>query len=241
MIPRDSLIRPLSVISLLALTLCVMGCASDKPKEAPAAPAAAAAPPPPPPQPVTLGKIKGEIVEAKAQIASTTDSLVALQNSSTTDAQGNYNKFAEEYTKLKSKSEQVKARSNDLKEKSTAYYAIWNKQVEVQNPELRRQAIEQKADAERTFSSIKSEMDLARLSFDPYMANLKDVGNYLNGNVTPANLKSTADLVKQAQTQAGEVNKHLDSIVASIDKMITATGEAPAAAPSAAPKPAGAP
>jgi hypothetical protein len=236
-----SLIQPLGVLATLALLICVVGCASDKPKAAPA-PAAAAAPTPPP-EPVSLSKIKSEILSAKAQLDTTNNSLVALQNSSTTDAQANYNKFSEEYLKLKSKGDAVGARANDLKEKSAAYYALWNKQVEVQNPELRRQAIQQKADAEGTFSSIRREMDLSRLAFDPYMANLKDVGNYLRGNVSPANLKSVSDLVTQSTGHAKEVNTHLDALVTSIDKMIAATGETsgaaapatPAAAPAAAP------
>ena len=106
---------------------------------------------------------------------------------------------------------------------------MWNKQVDVQNPELRRQAIQQKADAESLFSSIRREMDLGKLAFDPYMANLKDVGNYLRGNVSPANLKSVSDLTTKATSQAKEVNSHLDAIATSIDKMIAATGETPAA------------
>src|SRR4051794_19092816 len=95
-----SIIHSFGVIATLALLVCVMGCASDKPKPAPA-PAAAA--PTPPPVPVSLNKIKSEILDAKAQVDSTSNSLVALQNSSTADAQGNYNRFSEEYLKMKSK------------------------------------------------------------------------------------------------------------------------------------------
>src|SRR3954464_9471783 len=95
-----SIIHSFGVIATLAVLVCVMGCASDKPKPAPA-PAAAA--PTPPPVPVSLNKIKSEILDAKAQVDSTSNSLVALQNSSTADAQGNYNRFSEEYLKMKSK------------------------------------------------------------------------------------------------------------------------------------------
>ena len=91
----------INMLARLCLTVFVVssfaalgGCASDQKK----APAPAAAPATPPPQPVTLGKIKSELLDAKVQIDATTASLNTLQKSSTADAQTNYNKFAEEYT-----------------------------------------------------------------------------------------------------------------------------------------------
>ena len=213
--------------AFLALALILMsGCASEKP-------APKAEPTAPPPQPVSLTQIKSELLEAKSQIQMTTESLNKLHKSSGSDAQANYNAFGEQYLKLQAKSDAVRARAKDLKEKSQAFYAMWNRQVEVENPELRRQAVQQKADAERIYSTITNEMELARLAFDPYMSNLKDVGNYLRGNVTPANLNSIGDLVTRANGQAKEVDSHLAAIVESVDKITAATGEGAATAPSA--------
>jgi hypothetical protein len=200
------------------------GCASDKPAPEPVAP------PAPPPKPTSLSQIKSELLEAKSQLQLTNDSLNKLQKSSTADAETNYNRFTEEYLKLQAKADAVSKRSKDLKDRASAYHAMWNKQVEVENPELRRQAVQQKADAERIFNTINSEMELARLSFQPYMANLKDAGNYLKGNLSPANLQSASGLVEKANTQAKEVDGHIAAIISSIDKITSATGEAGAAA-----------
>jgi hypothetical protein len=199
--------------------IAVLGCASDKPSGSA----------PPPPKPVGLGQIKSELLEAKAQIDTTSGALNTLAKSAAPDAQTNYNKFSEEYTKLKTKADAIKARANDLKKKTSDYYATWNKQMEVENPELRTQAVQKKADAERVYNSISSEMELARIAFNPYMSNLKDVGNYLRGNLTPASLASVSDLVTKANGQSKAVQTHLDAIVASIDKMAAATGESAAA------------
>jgi uncharacterized protein YhaN len=194
------------------------GCASDKSTS----PAAAVIPAP---KPVSLAQIKSEILEAKTQLAMTTESLNKLQKSSTADAQANYNAFTEQFLKLQGKSDAVAARSEDLKKRAADYFAMWNRQVEVENPELRRQAVQQKADAERLYNGITSEMELARLTFRPYVANLKDVGSYLKGNLSPANLASTTDLVQKANTQSKEVDTHIANIVASIDKISAASGE----------------
>ena len=204
--------------SLLAAGALLSGCASDKP--AAQAPAAK-----PAPQPVSLAQIKSELLESKAQIQATTEALNTLEKSSAADASLNYNKFTEEYLKLQAKSDAVKSRAEDLKSKTSAYYDLWTRQVEVENPDLRRQAVQQKGDAERIYNSIRSEMELARIAFNPYMANLKDVGNYLRGNLSPASLKSVTDLVAKASGQSKEVNTHIDSIITAIDKMAAATGE----------------
>jgi len=226
------------VVGLVAL-VSLSGCASDKPAPAKAAP--------PPPPPASLTKIKSELVDAKAQLQLTNDSLNKLQKSSQTDAQANYNAFTEQYLKLQAKADEVSKRAKDLKERASSYAAMWDKQAQVQNPELRKEAMQQKANARQIYDSITSEMQLARLSFDPYMANLKDVGNYLRGNLTPANLNSVSGLVTKANGQVKEVDGHISAIVTSIDKISTATGEsaasaapAPTAAPTAAPAPAAA-
>jgi hypothetical protein len=203
----------------------VSGCASsDKP-------APAAVPAAPPPQPVSLSQIKMELVEAKAQLQQTNDALNKLQKSSPGDAQANYNYFSEEYVKLQAKSDALAKRSEDLKKKAADYYAEWDKQVAVQNPELRRQAVQQKAQAEQAYSSIKSEMELARLAFNPYMSDLKDVGAYLKGNLNQGTLNSAAGLVEKANAGAKEVDGHLAAIIASVDKILAGQGQAtPAAA-----------
>jgi hypothetical protein len=219
--------------SLVAAMALLAGCASKKPAPKPA-PAA------PPPEPASLSQIKGELIKAKARIQMTTSSLETLQKSSPADASSNYNRFTEEYVKLQQESDVVKSRAADLKAKTSAYYALWNKQVDVENPDLRRQAVQQKSDAERVYNTVRSEMELARIAFDPYMANLKDVGNYLRGNLSPASLQSVSDLTARASGQAKEVNTHIDAILAAIDSMAKATGEgAPSTpAPGAAPAPA---
>ena len=230
-------------IGLVAMALALLpGCASDKPKEtAEAKPAAAVTPPP---QPVSLAKIKSELMESKAQLSTTNDALNKLQKSSPADAQANYNTFGQEYLKLQARTDGLATRAKDLKDKATAYREMWNKQMAIDNPELRHSAVQQKAQAEQTFNNIKSEMELARLSFDPYMANLKDVGNYLRGNLSPANLSTAGDLVTKANGQFKEVNTHIDAIITAVDKMSAATGEGAAAAgagaPAAAPAAAGA-
>jgi hypothetical protein len=212
----------------IAMAALVAGCASDKPT-------AQAPPQKPAPQPVGLAQIKTELLESKAQIQTTTDALATLQKSPAADASANYNKFTEEYLKLQAKSDALKSRAQDLKAKTSSYYALWNKQVEVENPDLRRQAVQQKADAERVYNTVSSEMELARIAFNPYMGNLKDVGNYLRGNLSPASLQSVSDLAGKATAQAKQVNTHIDAIVAAIDNMAKATGEGAVPAAAAAP------
>src|SRR5690348_1275685 len=112
-------------ICLIAGIVLVGGCSSPS-KAAPKAEA------PPPPKPASLAQIRGELLQAKSQIDATTNSLNALQKSSTADAQANYDKFTSEYTKLQTQAEAVKERAEDLKKKTTAYWSIWNKQVEVE-------------------------------------------------------------------------------------------------------------
>jgi len=195
------------------------GCAKDKP-----APKAAAAPPPPP-KPVSLTQIKAEMQDAKAQMQATTDSLNKLHKSSQADAQANYDAYTGEYLKLKSKAATVSTRAEEIKSRASAYFAMWNEQAAVDNPELKRQAMQQRAGAERTYNEIVNELELTRMSFKPYMSNLTDVGNYLRGRLTPATIGSTTDLVTKANGQSTEVAMHVDAVTKAIDSITAGTGE----------------
>jgi hypothetical protein len=218
--------RGASGAALLVLTAVLLsGCAGDKPAPKPQAVAE-----PPPPKPVSLAQIKTELQEAKAQMQATTDSLNKLHKSGQPDAQANYDAFTGEYLKLKSKSEGVSKRAEEIKGRASAYFAMWDKQATVENPELRRQAVQQRAGAERTYNEIVNELELTRMSFRPYMSNLADVGNYLRGRLTPATIGSITDLVTKTNEQSKEVATHVDAIVKSIDSISAATGEGAAAA-----------
>jgi len=227
------------VLTALFITLaCALatsgGCASSKPKPV------AAAPPPAPPPPATLSQIKDDLVRARAQIAATNDAMSALTKSSTADVQANYDRFNVEFTKLQNQAEALRERSDDLKTRTQAYYDTWNKQAEVQNADLRRSATEQRAEAEKTFSTIRSEIELAKLSYEPYVSQLKDISSYLKENKTPAALATVSDIAARATADGKSVDKHLDGVLGGINKIMVATG-AEAAAPGAAPAPNAAP
>jgi hypothetical protein len=208
-----------SVAMIVLAAGLLSGCAKDKP-----APAAKAAPPPPP-KPVSLTQIKAELQDAKTQMMATTDSLNKLHKSSAQDAQANYDAFTGEYLKLKSKADGVSKRSEEIKSRASAYFAMWNQQAQVENPELKRQAMAERANAERTYNEVVNELELTRMSFKPYMSNLTDVGNYLRGRLSPATIGSTTDLVTKANSQSMEVGMHVDKVTKAIDSITTGTGE----------------
>lgn len=222
--PRRILNGLILTAAFATLCLALNGCA---PKKEPAAP-----PPLPPPPPATLSQIKNELTQAKAQLEVTTASMNTLGKSSVADVAGNYDKFSTESAKLKSNVQTCRSRADDLKKRTQAYFDTWNKQAEVQNAELRRSATAQRAEAEKTFSTIKSEIELMKLSLDPYMSHLNDISSYLKDNKSPAALATVQDLVTKANADSAEVSKHADAVLAGINKIMAASGEgAPVPAP----------
>jgi hypothetical protein len=210
----------LALLMVLAGILPV-GCSSSKPPPAP----------PPAAPPATLSQIKDELMQAKAQMANTTNAVNALVKSTPADVQANYDKFNAEFAKLQAQADVCQSRANDLKARTQAYYDTWSKQGTIDNPDLRRRATEQRAEAERTFSTIKSEIELSKLSFDPYVSQLKDISSYLSENKTPAALATVGDLASKATINGAEVSKHVDAVLGGIDKIMAASGEGAGAAP----------
>jgi hypothetical protein len=220
-----ALAEAVTTLSALALAAAFLltGCASEEKKAAPApAPTPAAQTQAPTQPPVTLREIKTDLINAKAQLATTTNALTALKQSTSADAQNNYNTYAAEYVKLQQCANLTREHAKDLRTRSKAYYDAWSNE-KAPNPEIQRKAIEQRAEANKTFSTITSEMDLARLSFDDYMKNSKDVGSYLKDSVAPARIQAVSDLITKVEGQSTEVTKHIDAIIGGVDQMVAAT------------------
>jgi hypothetical protein len=223
-----SVLAAMSGMSVALAVVVLPGCASEK-SEPPPQKSSAAVPAAAKVQPASLTQIKTDLLESQSQLQLTTDALNKLGKSNPADAAANYNSFAQEYIKLQAKADKVTGHSTVLKDKAAAYFAQWNRQVTVENPDLRREALQQKADAQQLVNTINNEAELTRLSFRPYMANLKDVGEYLRGNLTPATLTSVSGLVEKANGEAKEVDSHLTAILGAVDKILTSTGEGAAA------------
>lgn len=176
--------------------------------------------------PVPLSTIKTELVTAKTQLQRTMQALNALQKSPAAGAKANYDAFVDEYDKLTSTSDAVSARSDDLKQRVSSYHAMWEGEVGVVDPELRRQALERKTESDRIFNTVQTELELTRNSFRPLMSDLKSIGDSLGGNPDPAKLNAIAPRVAKANAQAKAVDAHAGAIIAAIDEITASTGEA---------------
>jgi membrane-bound lytic murein transglycosylase len=197
----------------------LVGCSSDEKKPAPA-PAAAE----PMAPPVTLRQVKTDLLHSKAQLETTTNAMTALKQSSQENAQANYNTFATEYAKLQSSADNTRQHAKDLRQRSREYYEAWSNETS-SNPDIQRSAIQQRAEANKTFTTISSEMDLAKMSFDQYMKDAKDVGTYLKTGVSPARIATVSDTITKAEGESADTTKHLDAIVAGVDQMLAASGK----------------
>jgi len=206
---------------MLAAGALLAGCAPEEPPAEHAAPFVTR----PNPGPASLSTIKSELSGAKTQLRLTTDALNALVTSSTGEAQANYGKYTDEYAKLKSKSDAVSARSADLKQRVSNYHALWREETGVVDPELRGQALQRQANAERLFGTINTELELVRDSFHPLMADLKELQIYFRDNFIPARLTGVADRVAKVNAEAREVDSHAAAILSAIDEITAATGE----------------
>ena len=202
---------------LLALGAILTGCASKDPEPNPVA----ARPP------ATLGQIKTDLVNFKAQVNVTTEAVNAMANSTATaDAQANYTRFATEHAKLVSMADANRSRIEDLNTRTKAYFDTWAKETEGANPDLQRGMLEQRADAEQSFTNIKSNLQLGKLAFDPYMANLKDLEAHFAGGVAPARISAASDLIAKVNQDGQTVQDRVDAVVVEIDKMMEASGDA---------------
>jgi uncharacterized phage infection (PIP) family protein YhgE len=170
-----------------------------------------------------ISEFRDEIVNGKKAIDDTMQSLDQISVSASTDPRKAFERYSKSVANLESTASKVRKRSQDMKEQGKAYFAQWEKQLaEVQNPEIRKLAVERKAKLQETFDSIKKFAEPLRTQFDPWMSDLKDLQKYLGNDLTIAGVDAAKVPFAKTRTEGIEVQKSMDALVAELNTIAAA-------------------
>ena len=137
-------------------------------------------------------------------------------------ADTNPRKAFEAYSKsvgnLESAAVKARKRAQDMREQGQAYFKQWEQQMEqVQNPEIRALAAQQKTKLQATFNDIRKYSEPLKTQFDPWMSDLRDLRTFLGNDLTISGVDAAKPLFAKTQAEGLEVQKSMDALVAELN------------------------
>jgi hypothetical protein len=170
-----------------------------------------------------IAEFRAEIVNGQAAIDHTITCLDQVAASANTDPRKPFEQYSKSLANLASVAERARKRGADMKAQGQAYFAQWEKQMaEVQNPEIRELATQQRAKLQATFDNIKKYTEPLKAQFDPWLSNLKDLQKYLSNDLTVTGVDAAKSLFATTRAEGLGVQKSMGDLVAELNTIAAA-------------------
>lgn len=214
-----SIRRPLFTLSLCALSLLLIGgCQSTGIDQAQATSK-------------DMTKVRSDMVDLKALVNQSAANLDSLVNKPQPELKPQYQAFSGTVSQMDKLSEKVRNRAADMRTKRDEYLTQWRLQTAtMQNKQLKEISQERIAELNKEFDEMTEQGTKARKVFDPYLAEMKDINQYLSSDLTQGGLKAIKDVAdKTIKSKAGVVEE-FNALIKSLDEVaekLKATGPPP--------------
>jgi hypothetical protein len=165
-----------------------------------------------------IAEFRTEIVNGKKAIDETMKSLDQIAVSANTNPRKAFEQFSKSLANLESVAAKARKRGQEMKEQGQAYFKQWEQQMaQVQNPEIRRLAEQQKARLEATFDNIRKYTEPLKAQFDPWLSDLRDLNKYLSNDLSISGVDAAKGLFTKTRNEGIEVQKSMDALVGELN------------------------
>jgi hypothetical protein len=126
------------------------------------------------------------------------------------DLRGPYEKFGESLKQLESQVEKLREQGTKMRARAEDHYKAWQEELtKMGNPKLREKAQDRFAEAKEEFDEIIVTSEEAKRELAPFMADLRDVAQYLGTDLS-------ADAVKSLNNTIWKLGNKSRAVIASI-------------------------
>ncbi len=165
-----------------------------------------------------IAEFREEIVNAKNAIDQTVTALDQIAATANTDPRKAFEQYSKSLSNLESAAAKVRKSSAEVKARGQEYFKQWEQQLEqIQNPDIRKLAQEQKTKLQTTFDTIRTYAEPLKAQFDPWMSDLKDLQTYLSNDLTISGVDAAKSLFAKTRAEGAEVQKSMDALVAELN------------------------
>lgn len=154
------------------------------------------------------------------QISATMTSLNEIGKTIKIDPRKAYKQFASDVDDLEKLAKEVASRGEQVKARADEHYTLWEQEIQsITNPTLKQQGSERREKVMADFRSFEESVDSLRLSFRPYMDDLKDLVTFFGTDLTVHGYSAAAEMMTGMKSQAVSVQNDLRKVIGQINKL----------------------
>jgi hypothetical protein len=161
--------------------------------------------------------------EVNAIVAQTDRTLTSLSNLVLHPAPNlvpQHREFTKDTQRLASLSARLDATAAQMEGRAEQYFKEWDEgTAKISNEQLRATSEERRADVSSAFDAVASSLQKSRAAFDPFLADLKDIRQVLNLDLTQGGIRSVQGVAMKAMAHGEELREELSAVAQNITRL----------------------
>ena len=157
----------------------------------------------------------------KGQIDKTVGALKELTSKPQADPSAQFELFSQELGILEGKVEKAVQQRTAMETVVEDQFLAWEENLkQLRDEELRSKAADRRAATEATYSEIQQKLAELRTVWGPFMADLTDIRQYLNDDLTKVGLQNITPIVNRIYERKPIVIKRLDAALETLNNAV---------------------
>ena len=166
-----------------------------------------------------LLNLRDHVIESKAQIQKTSNAARDLIQRPQQNLTSQIMLLGEHIATLNSMSTRGRQMYTGAELHATDYFADWDRQLKSMSDDLAAAGQKRLGQSIASFKTLQLQVLDVRGFFQPYMAKLLEVQQYLRTDTTAAGVKAVTPMIKDALGREPDIMKRADQIIKQIDNM----------------------
>ena len=160
-------------------------------------------------------------VTLKGQIEKTVEALKDLMSKPQADYSSQFERFSEELGTLEGKAEKAAQKRTAMETVVEDQFLTWEENLkQLRDEELRAKAADRRAATETTYSQIQQKLGELRTVWGPFMADLTDIRQYLDDDLTKVGLQNITPTVNRIYQRKPIVIDRLDAALETLNNAV---------------------
>jgi DNA repair ATPase RecN len=168
----------------------------------------------------SIKEVDSDIRKIKIQSDVTVKSLDSVLNAGQPDLKKAFNNYSDEVAELESQGKKVLKHIDEMKSRSTEYFAEWQKQGDTYtNPQIRDLSDERRNKLAEIYARVPAAGSGIKRAYLAYLVDLKEIETYLSNDLTPDGITAITPVAEKSDQDAEALKTSLEPVFTALDEI----------------------
>ena len=168
----------------------------------------------------SIKEVDSDIRKINILIDVTAKSLDSVIKAGQPDLKNAFDTYSDEVAELDSQGKKVLKHIDEMKSRSTEYFAEWQKQGETYtNPQIRELSDERRNKLAEIYARVPAAGSGIKRAYLAYLVDLKEIQTYLSNDLTPDGITAITPVAEKSDRDAEALKTSLEPVLTALDEI----------------------